>query len=147
MVIAELWGGNTNARGIRLSGSLLVCGVRGGSSANNDLLMGIWWTVMVARMIDHLLALLLAREVSSPRLLLFLLFLVLSIALFIGDSNINSLMIGAVQDIRHAPTDLWIQASDEAISLLAICVDMLRGILREMIELTHIQHHRRILLL
>ena len=108
MVIAELWGGNTNARGIRLSGMLLVSGVRGGSSANNDLLMGIWWTIMVAGMIDHPLALLLAREVPSSRLLLSLFLLVLTVALFIGDSDINSLMIGAVQDVRHAPADLWV---------------------------------------
>ena len=108
MVIAELWRGNTNARGIRLSSSLLVSGVRGSSSANNDLLMGIWWTIMVARMIYHSLALLLAREVPSSRLLLSFLFLVLTVALFIGDSNIDSLMISAVQDVRHAPADLWV---------------------------------------
>ena len=108
VIIGKLRRSDTNTRGIRLSGILLVSGVRGSSSANNDLLMGIWWTIMVARMIDHPLALLLAREVSSSRLLLFLLFLVLSIALFIGDSDINSLMIGAVQDVRHAPVDLWI---------------------------------------
>ena len=102
---------------------------------------------MVTRVVYDPLALVTARETAGSCFLLLLFLLILTVALFKSDSPVNSIMIRTGQVIGQTSADLRMQTSKETIPLLFIRVDIVGGILAQVVELTHILHHCGFLLL
>lgn len=92
---------------------------------------------MINRMVDHLLMLLATTRRPSTKAFL-LSFLVLTIFFFRGYGNVNCFMLSCIGTGGHHSLKLGIQSSHKAHLLLAVSIDMLRGILRKVVEFSNI---------